>query len=90
MDAIRSRETKRQALERALSVARRPASTFTRTALRRALRTKLKDWRSLLTSTPEAGQRALRALISDRLVFTPDEDADGAFYRFEGEGPIAV
>ncbi len=89
VDAMRARDARREQLERDLSAARHPVSIFNRAALRRSLRAKLRDWHAQLTSTPEIGQRALRALISGRLVFTPEEDADGAFYRFEGEGTIA-
>ena len=77
MDAIRNRDARRVALERLIETT--PTEPIDRAALRHDLRTAVRDWRGLLEQSPEAGQRALRTLISDRLTFTPNSDARGLY-----------
>jgi hypothetical protein len=52
------------------------------------LRDALADWRGLLRQEPGPARRALRALLTGRLVFTPGERAGEPFYAFSGEGTL--
>lgn len=88
VQAIQAREARRRELESQIHAERQPVIQFDRQAVRRALRTQLRDWRSQLRGTPETSRLALKALIADRLTFTPVVDAEEPYYRFEGAGTI--
>jgi len=88
VQAIQTREARRCELESQIRAERQPVIQFDRQAVRRALSTQLRDWRSQIRGTPETSRLALKALIADRLTFTPVLDADEPYYRFEGAGTI--
>ena len=93
LDGIRVREHRRARVgERLRSLDRtRDFTTRSATRLERDLRLKLGDWRRLLRgSVPEARQ-ILRALIQDRIDFTPEVQGTRRLYRYEGTfsvGPL--
>ena len=47
------------------------------------------DWQGLLPRHGPDARRLLSRLLRGRLIFEPDEDEKGKFYRFFGEGSIS-
>lgn len=88
MVAIRGREAQLASLRSELSSVQTSAIDFDRGKLKRELLARTKDWKALLRAAPESGQRALRALIIDRLTFSPEEGETGRYYAFSGAGTI--
>ena len=87
--AIRDRETKLREIEQQITAMRAAPVAFDRGKVRRALNARVGDWKNLLRSTPPAGHAALRALISDRLTFSPQTEGESRYYAIEGVGTIA-
>ena len=86
--AIRSRESRREELQRAIETTSRAIMAQMpdmRTA-RAELEQRLGELRSLLRQHVEQAQQLLRRLIDGRLVMTVEEDEDGRYYRFKGLG----
>lgn len=86
--AIRSRESRREELQRAIETTSRATVAQMpdmRTA-RAELEQRLGELRSLLRQHVEQAQQLLRRLIDGRLVMTVEEDEDGRYYRFKGLG----
>ena len=88
LGAIRSREARRDELQRAIDSAARStiASMPDLRTARAQLEERLGEWRALLRAHVEQAQQLLRRLIDGRLVLTREEDADGPYYRFRGLG----
>jgi hypothetical protein len=61
-----------------------PKTTMTRRAVERAVRARVRDWRSLLTTQVQDGRELLRRTLVGPMKFTPIENG----YRFEGEAAI--
>jgi DNA invertase Pin-like site-specific DNA recombinase len=87
LDALLARLTTRQArrveLEGMLAAARTVAPT-PGLAIEQGLRSKLADWRGLLTRNVESGRDVLRALLVGPLNFTPVLEGRRRGYTFEG------
>ena len=60
------------------------AKPFSAIGLKKRLRAKLADWRSLLRRNVSEGRAVLRALLVGPLRFTPVKDERRRGYRFEG------
>ena len=57
----------------------------------RQLRAKLSDWRGLLRGEVQEARQILRALLQDRIEFTPSEQDGHRIYRYRGTftiGPL--
>jgi hypothetical protein len=52
------------------------------------MRTALTDWQGLFSQETGPARQALSALLTGRLIFTPDEREGKRLYRFSGEGTI--
>ena len=86
VSAIQERERRRQALQGQLAGLDR-VQEFTAADGRRVereLRDKLSDWRYLLRGQVQEARQIIRALLTDRLTFTPIECEDERVYRYEG------
>ena len=86
LEAIRSREPRREALQTQLTGLEevrdfRPANTA---RFERQLRAKLADWRGLLRGAPQAARQVLRALLTERVTFTPTVQGGRRVYRYRG------
>ena len=69
----------------------RDFTTRSATRLERDLRLKLGDWRRLLRGAVPEARQILRALIQDRIDFTPEVQGSRRLYRYEGTfsvGPL--
>jgi site-specific DNA recombinase len=88
LGAIRTREARRNELERAIaSTSRAPVGRLPDLRAARAeLEQRIGEWRTLLRQHLEQAQQLLRRLIDGRLVLTVEEDSDGRYYRFRGLG----
>ena len=87
--AIRSRETRREALQRELGACLAPLGPKDVGALRAKLAARVRDWRNLLRRQAEQGRQLIQRLVVGRFVLTPEKDADGRFYRFHGTGTLS-
>ena len=84
--AIQAREQRLQALRDQL-VGLDRVREFTAAdgrRLERDLRVRLADWRTLLRGQVQEARQIIRALIADRLTFTPTECDGQRVYRYEG------
>ncbi len=88
LSAIRERETNLAALQQQLAALSAAPLVFNRAKLRRELTTRAADWRKLLRDTPQSGHAALRALIPERLTFSPQVEGDRRFYAISGVGTV--
>lgn len=52
------------------------------------LRARLADWRALLQRHPREARQILRKLLVGRLVFSPETNETGRFYRFTGQATL--
>jgi site-specific DNA recombinase len=59
-----------------------------RSRLARELRTKLADWRGLLSRNVAQARQVLRSLVPDRLTFMPKDEGGERFYIFEGRAVL--
>jgi len=87
---IRTRERRRRDVLRALATT--DASNReqpTEGGIRAALTAMLAEWRALLRSHTEDGQRLVRRLIEGRLTVMPERDAEGRFYRWSGSATLS-
>ena len=90
LSGIRTRETQRAQLQRAIEDLTRPLGRLPDIrALRLQVEARVRDWRGLLRKHPEQGSQLLRRLIVGRLKVFPENDADGRYYRFRGEGTLS-
>lgn len=87
--AIREREGTLRRIEQQIAALRVAPIAFDRAKLRRDLTGRVADWKTLLRNAPQSGHAALRALISDRLTFSPQTDGERRYYAIEGTGTIA-
>ena len=81
---LQARQTQCDQLRAALAAHPPMAPENARAGLERRLRTKLADWRGLLTRDTESGRDVLRALLVGPLRFTPVVDERRRGYRFAG------
>ena len=93
LDGMRAREGRRASVGERLRHLDRTRDFTTRSATRleRDLRLKLGDWRRLLRGAVREARQILRALIQDRIDFTPEVQGTRRLYRYEGTfsvGPL--
>ena len=81
---LQARQARREEIEAAMALRPSPVPAGARVALERRLRTKLADWRGLLTKNVESGREVLKALLEGPLRFTPLVDERRRAYRFTG------
>ena len=86
--AIRERETSLRRLDQEIASLLAAPRDFDRAKVRRELAGKTADWKALLRNSPRSGHAALRALIVDRLTFTPQGDGDQRSYAISGAGTV--
>jgi len=88
LDALRTEQARRIALEADIAVVREPVagSPRNRQRLEQQLRHRAADVRSLLLQQLPQGRAVLRALLVDRMTFTPVITAGTRGYRFAGHG----
>src|SRR5207245_558549 len=93
LEAMRQREARRVHLVAEIggrdreAAVRRDAGAVTHAL--DVMRQALTDWRGMLRREIPAARRALRALLTGRLRFTPQEREGERFYAFEGPGTIS-
>lgn len=85
VEAVQTREQQRDHLRQQLASLDTFKDDLDLKRLEKALRTRLDDWRGLLTRHVQSGRQVLRKLLDGRLRFTPNE-AGG--YVFEGVGRL--
>ena len=88
LDALRTEQARRIALEADIAHVREPVASSPRDQqrLEHQLRHRAADVRSLLLRQPPQGRDVLRALLVDRMTFTPVIMAGTRGYRFAGHG----
>jgi site-specific DNA recombinase len=88
LDALRTEQARRVALEAHVAQVREPVAGSPRDLqqLERQLRHRAADVRSLLLRRLPQGRAMLRALLVDRMTFTPVITAETRGYRFAGQG----
>jgi site-specific DNA recombinase len=84
--AIRDREAKRDALDRAIALLGKPVPVPDARTLRAQIEARVRDWRGLLRKHVEQGQQLLRRVIVGRLMVYPQEDPEGRYYTWRGQG----
>ena len=57
-------------------------------ALENTLRTKLENWRGLLSRHVAQARQIVRKVLADRLTFTPRTEGTHSYYEFEGQGRL--
>ena len=85
--AMRDRERQREGLKRELSALERPRQVSAdATELRRALRARLSEWRTMLPAQVPQSRQMIRMLMRDRIVFTPNRET--RMYRYAIPGSL--
>jgi site-specific DNA recombinase len=89
LDALQARERRRAHVRAELAGLERERAAAVRTTFGRGrvldqLREALADWQGLLRQETGPAHQALRALLTGRLVFTPEERDGDARYTFSG------
>lgn len=94
LSEIKSREARKAALTadlKALDGSPKKAAKIDTASVKRKVRAELREilegWTEIFSADGQRGM--LRALLTSRLVFTPDQDAKGVFYRFKGTGSFS-
>jgi site-specific DNA recombinase len=83
--ALETHERQRRDLQARLAAASVEQPAVDVPAVRRTLRSYLKDWQGLLRGQLPQAQQVLRRLVIGRLSMTPDRDGS---YRFAGRGTV--
>ena len=81
---LQALQTRRESLTRVISTGRAITAPRAPLDLDRRIRTKLADWRGLLTRNVDSGREVLKALLVDKLRFAPEVDERGRRSRFTG------